>query len=153
MGYSVSVHRVTAQPLAAARDRMSARQIPDRFRHSLGKVWDYLRAHPRLRTDGHNVFLYRHDMDLSGAMTIDFGVQVARAFEAEGDVRCVMTPAGEVASTIHVGVYDGLRGAHDAIQGWIAASGRREGGWSWEIYGDWNDDPQKLETQVLYLLR
>ena len=24
---------------------------------------------------------------------------------------------------------------------------------SWEIYGDWNDDPTKLETLVLYLLR
>jgi effector-binding domain-containing protein len=153
MGYSVSVHRVTAQPLAAARDRMSASQIPNRFRHSVDKVWDYLRAHPDLRTDGHNVFLYRHDMDSRGAMTIDFGVQIAQTFEAEGDVRCVMTPAGEVASTIHVGAYDGLKVAHDAVHRWIAASGRRDGGWSWEIYGDWNDDPQKLETQVLYLLR
>jgi effector-binding domain-containing protein len=152
MGYAVSVHRVTAQPLAAARDRMPAREIPSRFRHSLDKVWDYLRAHPGLRTDGHNVFLYRHDMNAAGAMTIDFGVQVTRAFEADGDVRCVMTPEGEVASTVHVGAYDGLKRAHDAVHAWIGANDRRVGGWSWEIYGDWNDDPLKLETQVLYLL-
>ena len=24
---------------------------------------------------------------------------------------------------------------------------------SWEIYGDWSDDPSKLETTVAYLLR
>ena len=24
---------------------------------------------------------------------------------------------------------------------------------SWEFYGDWNADPQRLETQVFYLLR
>jgi hypothetical protein len=24
---------------------------------------------------------------------------------------------------------------------------------SWEIYGDWTDDPSKLETTVVYLLR
>jgi hypothetical protein len=32
---------------------------------------------------------------------------------------------------------------------WIADNGRQMGGWSWEIYGDWNNDPNKLETQVL----
>ncbi len=153
MEYAVTVHHATAQPLAAVRDRMSARDIPGRFRLSLDKVWAYLRAHPGLRTDGHNVFLYRHDMDSAGAMTIDFGVEVARAFEGEGDIRCVMTPEGEVASTIHVGAYAGLKRAHEAVHAWIGDSGRSVGGWSWEIYGDWNDDPQKLETQVLYLLR
>lgn len=153
MAYTVSVHRVSAQPLAAARDRVAARDIPGRFKHSLDKVWQYLGAHPGLRSDGHNVFLYRHDMDSDGAMTIDFGVQVTREFEADGDVRCVMTPEGEVASTVHVGPYSGMKGAHEAVHAWIATNGRRMGGWSWEIYGDWNDDPQKLETQILYLLQ
>ena len=67
MEYAISVHRVTAQPLAAVRDRMAARDIASRFRNSLDKVWQYLGAHPGLRTDGHNVFLYRHDMDSAGA--------------------------------------------------------------------------------------
>jgi hypothetical protein len=152
MGYDVSVRRVTAQPLAAVRDRMAASEIPGRFKLSLDKAWQYLGAHPGLRSDGHNVFLYRHDMDAAGAMTIDFGVQVTRAFETDGDVRCVMTPDGEAASTVHIGAYQGLKAAHEALHGWIAANGRRVGGWSWEIYGDWNEDPRKLETEVLYLL-
>ena len=155
MTYTVTVERVAAQPLAAVRDRMPARDIPGRFRHSLDKVWLYLRAHPGLWTGGHNVFLYRQDMDATGAMTIDFGVQVTRTFEekGEGDVRCVMTPEGEVASTVHVGAYAGLKAAHEAVHAWVAANGRRVGDWSWEIYGDWNDDPRKLSTQILYLLR
>jgi effector-binding domain-containing protein len=153
MGYAVRVSYVAAQPLAAARDRMPAWEISGRFRRSLDRVWEYLRAHPGLRTDGHNVFLYRHDMDAAGAMTIDFGVQVSRPFEADGDVRCVMTPAGEVASAVHVGAYDGLKKAHDALQAWIAANERQVGDWSWEIYGNWNDDPLKLQTEVVYLLR
>ena len=153
MGYAIRVSNVTAQPLAAARDRMPAREIPGRFRRSLDRVWEYLRAHPGLRTDGHNVFLYRHDMDVAGAMTIDFGVQVSRPFEADGDVRCVTTPGGEVVSTVHVGAYDGLKKAHEALHAWIAANDRQMGDWSWEIYGDWNDDPLKLQTEVVYLLR
>ena len=152
MAYVVSTHHATATPIAAVRDRMPAREIPGRFRLSLDKVWAHLRAHPGLWTTGHNLFLYRHDMDAQGAMTIDFGVEVVRPFEGEGDVRCVMTPEGEVASTVHVGPYRELRGAHEAIHAWVAANGRRVGEWSWEIYGAWNDDPAKLKTQVVHLL-
>jgi DNA gyrase inhibitor GyrI len=85
-------------------------------------------------------------------MDIDFGVQVVRPFDGEGEVICTETPAGEVAMTTHVGSYDKLGGAHEAIHSWGAANHRIFGGYSWEIYGDWNDDETKLETQVVYLL-
>ncbi len=57
-----------------------------------------------------------------------------------------------MASTVHTGPYDGLRGAHDAIHAWCAANHRRISNASWEIYGDWTDDPSKLETTIRYLL-
>lgn len=85
-------------------------------------------------------------------MDIDFGVQVIRPFEGEGEVICTKTPAGEVAMTTHVGSYDELAAAYDAIHSWRAATGRAFGGSSWEIYGDWTNDATKLETQVVYLL-
>ena len=86
-------------------------------------------------------------------MDVDFGVQVVQSFRDEGEVICTQTPAGEVAMTTHIGGYDKLADAHNAIQSWRAATGRAFGGCSWEIYGDWTDDTSKLETQVVYLLR
>lgn len=153
MAYFVTVKRVEARPLAAARARMAAQDIPAHFRQSLDKVWKFLARYPEFDRGGHNVFLYRHDMDETGVMTIDFGVEVTRRFGTGGDVSCVLTPAGEAASTIHRGPYAGLRAGHDAVQAWMRANGREDGGFSWEVYGDWNDDPQKLETEILYLLR
>jgi effector-binding domain-containing protein len=85
-------------------------------------------------------------------MDVDFGVQVIRPFEVEGEVICTETPAGEVVMTTHIGSYAGLKAAHDAVLSWRAASGRTFAGYSWEIYGDWTDDEAKLETQVVYLL-
>ena len=85
-------------------------------------------------------------------MNIDFGVQVVRPFEPEGDVRCTETPTGEVARTVHVGPYDLLGDAHNAIHAWCAATNRKIAQASWEIYGDWNDDPGLLETTIKYLL-
>ena len=85
-------------------------------------------------------------------MDIDFGVQVVRRFAGEGEVICTETPAGEVVMTTHVGSYDKLGAAHDAIHSWRAANGRTFAGYSWEIYGDWSDDPTRLETEIIYLL-
>jgi effector-binding domain-containing protein len=85
-------------------------------------------------------------------MVVDFGVQVIRPFQDEGEVVFKETPAGEVAITTHIGGYDKLAAAHQAIHSWRAATGRRFAACSWEIYGDWTDDEAKLETQVVYLL-
>jgi effector-binding domain-containing protein len=85
-------------------------------------------------------------------MDVDFGVEVIRAFDREGEVAPAEAPAGEVATAVHVGPYDQLRRTHDAIHAWRAATGRNFAGTSWEIYGDWSDDPSKLQTTVCYLL-
>ena len=43
--------------------------------------------------------------------------------------------------------------AYAAVREWCVASGRELTGTSWEIYGDWTDDPTKLETRIVHLLR
>ncbi len=85
-------------------------------------------------------------------MDIDFGVQVTRTFAKEGEVSATETPAGKVATALHLGPYERLGETHDAIHAWAAASKMTFAGKSWEIYGDWSDDPAKLETRVEYLL-
>ena len=80
-------------------------------------------------------------------------MRTAVAFrEGAGEVIATETPAGEVAASMHVGPYDKLGGAHDAVHAWRAASGRSFGGCSWEIYGDWHNDPAKLQTTVHMLI-
>jgi effector-binding domain-containing protein len=152
MPQPVMIQTVAARPIAAVRRRAPIRDIAKTWKPALDQVWEFLRRHDGLRTDGHNVFLYHHPRS-GDAMDIDFGVQVVRSFEGEGDVRCAETPAGETASAVHVGPYDQLRQTHEAVHAWAAAHSRAFAGQSWEIYGDWNDDPSKLETQVVYLLR
>jgi effector-binding domain-containing protein len=85
-------------------------------------------------------------------MDVDFGVEVARAFESCGEVCATETPAGMAAVATHVGAYDRMKETHDAIHAWRAANNRAFAGKSWEIYGDWSDHPSKLETTIMYLL-
>jgi effector-binding domain-containing protein len=152
MNYQVVTKTVSSQPLAAVQRRAFIRDIGRVWKPALDLVWEFLRRDEGLRADGHNCFLYHHPARRDEAMDIDFGVQVVRPFEGEGEITCTETPAGEVVMTTHLGSYDKLKAAHDAIHSWRAATGRAFAGYSWEIYGDWTDDEEKLETQVVYLL-
>jgi effector-binding domain-containing protein len=148
----VSVQTVQARKLAAVRRRVKIGSVGAAWKPALDQVWAFLRTHAGLRTDGHNVFLYHHPASRDQPMDVDFGVEVVRAFEPEGEVVSTETPAGEIAVAVHVGPYAQLHRAHDAIHAWRARTGRAFAGASWEVYGDWSDDPGKLETTICYLL-
>jgi effector-binding domain-containing protein len=149
---NVTIQTVPARKLAAVRRNVKIDSVGTVWRPALDEVWTFLRAHAGLHTDGHNVFVYHHPASRDAPMDVDFGVEVIRAFEREGDVFPAETPAGEVATALHVGGYDQLRRTHDAIHAWRTRQRRSFAGTSWEIYGDWSDDPSKLETTVCYLL-
>jgi effector-binding domain-containing protein len=149
----VTIERLEPRILAAVRRTAAPREVPRVFRPALDLVWAFLARHADLRADGHNVFLYHHVAEPMTGMPIDFGVEVARRFDPEGDVRCVETPAGEAAVLRHVGAYSGLAQAHAELHSWCAANGKAIGASSLEVYGDWSDDPAKLETTIQYLLR
>jgi effector-binding domain-containing protein len=153
MSFTVSVRSVASMKLAAVRRQVAIGGVGAAWRPALDKVWDFLRTKPGLRTDGHNVFLYHHPVRRDMPMDVDFGVEVVGAFEPEGEVHAVETPAGEAAVGVHVGSYVRMKETHDAIHAWRAANSRAFAGKSWEIYGDWSDDPAKLETTIVYLLK
>ena len=150
---AIDVHLDVVEPrrLAAVRVQVPAGGVAAMWRPALDQVWSFLRSQPGLRTDGHNVFLYHHAAG-GGPMNVDFGVEVTRSFTPAGNVHETATPSGEAAIAIHRGGYDQLHAAHRAIQQWAKSHHRTFAGSSWEIYGDWSDDPSKLETTVVYLL-
>jgi effector-binding domain-containing protein len=151
MKYEVVVEAAQAELVAAVRAKVPISAIAQSWKPALDQVWAFLKENGGLRP-GHNLFLYHHPEHRDEPMNIDFGVQVAQPFEHVGDVRCVETPAGEVARTVHIGPYERLGDAHHAIHAWCAANKRNIARASWEIYGDWNSDPDQLETTVKYLL-
>ena len=46
-----------------------------------------------------------------------------------------------------------MDGAYAALTQWCADSKRRTAGVSWEVYGDWEDDPAKRRTDIYFLLQ
>ena len=113
------VQTMTAKPdlIAAVRARARIADIAHTWKPSLDQVWAFLKANPTLKP-GHNLFLYHHGERREAPTDIDFGVQVPERFETQGNVQCVTTPTGTIAFTRHIGPYDRLSAAHDAIHAW-----------------------------------
>jgi len=149
MSHSVQVTTVVEQTLAAARQRTTLARVSADIQRLLKAPWDFIGMNPDLRRDGHNVAVYRNE---GAEVSVEVGVQVVRKFEPTDLVVCSRTPQGTVATTTHVGPYSELGAAHRAVQTWCKDNRRSLAGISWEIYGDWDDDPTKLRTDVLYLL-
>jgi effector-binding domain-containing protein len=152
MPTGVSIEVVPSRILAAVHRSIRIDQIASAWRPALDQVWAFLQQHPGLRTYGHNIFLYHHPENMQSPMDVDFGVQVTRPFERTGEVFSAETPAGKVATALHVGPYQRLADTHNAIHTWASANKISFAGKSWEIYGDWTADASKLETRVEYLL-
>ena len=139
MAYDVTIERTTECLTAVVKAKTTWLEFPTLWPTLLDDVWAFLGSAPSLRTDGHNVMLYRNGLrDLEVA--VEVGVQVTQSFEAAGRVVPSSLPAGEAAVTIHVGRPSEIGAAHDAVRAWCSTQRREVTGVRWEIYGD--PDPQ-----------
>jgi len=146
MVYQVELTTVAESPTAVVAATTTWALFPTLWKGMLDEVWAFLRGSD-LRTDGHNVMLYKDDVP-----NVEIGVQVTGTFVPAGRVVPSRLPGGPVARTIHRGPYNLLGEPHRAIREWCAEHGLVLEGPRWEIYGDWREDPAELETEVCYLL-
>jgi hypothetical protein len=149
----VTVEIVQHRKLAAVRREVALGGVAAAWGPAVGKVWDFLRSQPGLRTAGHNIFLYHPPQRPGEPLRCDFGVEVTRGFERAGEVYETETPAGEAAVAVHRGPYSRMNDAYVAIERWMAANGRESAGQVWEIYGDPTPDSSETETTIVHLLK
>jgi effector-binding domain-containing protein len=149
MSYEVDTVEVAPVPYAHIKRRGRLNQIGEFAMAVLDTVWATVRE-AGLVTN-HNVFTYRA---VGGdQFDMEFGVQVAEGSELPpGDVSIGITPSGRALHTLHVGTYDKLGEAFDAVYAYAAHESIDVGTPGWEVYGDWTDDASRLETDVYVML-
>ena len=148
MSYEIQIRQEPPQLIAAVRCDVKPGELSQVVPRLCGEVWEFLRPRRDLLQPRRHVAVY-----LDGAITLECGAEVGQRFEGNGRILCSATPGGRVATTRHVGDYARLGDAHAAIREWCAARDCAFAGPNWEIYGHWNDDPDKVYTDVCYLLR
>jgi effector-binding domain-containing protein len=146
---TIHLQRLDSIPLAVVRRQAQPADLPRLVPQCCGLVWNVVRA--QRAPAGRHVAIY-----WDGTIRVEVGVELQGSFTDDGEVVRSATPAGLVAFATHLGPYQGLRAAHDAVKTWCRASGHRLAGPSWEIYGhwlpEWNKNPSQIRTDVFWLL-
>jgi effector-binding domain-containing protein len=151
MEYDVRLEQLGSRPLAVVRRRASLQELAKVVPDACGLVWNVVRAQ-KLTGAGRHVALFWDDK-----INLEVGVELETPFAGHGEVIGSATPAGAIATLTHLGPYERLHEAHQAVRQWCANHGYKLAGPNWEIYGhwtdEWNTDPAKIRTDVFYLLK
>jgi len=146
---NVQLQHLPSIPLAVVKRQAHQSDLPRLVPQCCGLVWNVVRA--QRVPAGRHVAIY-----WDGAIRTEIGVELQAPFAEDGDVVRSATPAGLIACAMHLGPYQGLRAAHDAVKTFCRANGHRLAGPSWEIYGhwmpEWDKNPSQIRTDVFWLV-
>ena len=150
MDYNVKLEQSTGRPVAVVRCKAELSELSKVVPAACGTVWEAVRD-KKITGAGRNLAIYLDD-----EINLEVGVELGTPLVAKGVITSSTIPAGPVATAVHVGPYNLLAEAHQAIRQWCDNHGFKRAGPNWEIYGhwesDWNTHPEKIRTEVFYLL-
>lgn len=99
---------------------------------------------------GHNFILYSNETKEGGTLLV--GVLDRQPGGADPDVKAAHVPGGRVITATHWGDYGQMRNTYDVLHAEVKAKALRRTWMSLEVYGDWDNDPSKVRTDLhLYL--
>lgn len=151
MSYEIIEDTAPARYLAVKRFSASPDQMGARISAAFGEVFGYLGRH-RIAPLGPPVGCYEMG---SGKFVVRAGTAVDVPISAEGDVEPYYLPETEVLSTVHVGPYDELPKAYDALEARARELGRElDPTLMWEEYLSGPEVPaDQMRTVVHWPLR
>lgn len=163
MDYEVFIKEVPQEHLASVRGVYPIDRLPEVMPREFSRIMAALRAEG-VQPAGGALAIYHgwtdDTVDVEIAFTIKgvFFPQNVRSgaeLHAQGGVQASMVRGGRVVFTKHVGRYDEIAAAYDAIQSYAKANGFDLAGTMWEKYltgsGD-VPDPSKHVTEIYWPL-
>jgi effector-binding domain-containing protein len=130
MTYDITEETDPPRHLAVVRFSATPEQIPDRMAAAFGTVFGYL-ARNGVTPSGPPIGCYDTGSD---TFVVRAGCMVDDPIEPDGDVERYDLPGGDALSTVHVGPYDDLEHAYEALQARAGALGRELSPVMWEEY-------------------
>ena len=136
--------------LALTEAELSRSEVSGRIRGMFDITYSWLRT-ADVRQVGHNYALYDECTDHT--LRVRVGFPVAGPFRETDLVKGIELAPGRVARATHIGPYGLLHLTYRVLTDWCLRERLPLSSESWEIYGDWSDDPSKLKTDLYLRLR
>ena len=145
--YAVELQELAPQPTAVIRFQIPPDQISGKLAEVLPAVYAFLAEHG---IEPGTPFSRYHSFS-ADEIDMEAGAPVPEPITGSGDIIAGELPGGTVATTWHVGPYDQLAAAHNALSGWFAEQKKTPNGGPWETYvtdPGQEPDPSRWKTQV-----
>lgn len=144
------IERQSTQPTMCVRTHAPASRLPELLAQAFGDIMTAVAAQGAA-VSGTPYVAYRNmnmeDLDL------EIGFPVSKALAARGRVEPGELPAGDWASTMHIGPYSDVGPAWNELQGYIRAQGRATAPVGYEFYFDGPETPpERIRTRVAFPL-
>ncbi len=137
--YTVHNEVVTDQPTAVTIATLSVDEIGGWLASAYDAVAGVIAARHAGPAGPPFARFHRHE---DGEFTVEAGFPVTTEIEAVGQVQPGELAGGMVATTIHLGPYEAMEPAYEAVLTWIAEHGCEPAGDAWEVYfSDPAEDP------------
>jgi effector-binding domain-containing protein len=147
MTYDVTVQQQPEQRAAVHRG-----QVPeDGIAEFMGRAFGAVLAAVGGESGVAGMPFARYDVTPDG-FTVEAGFPVAGEVPPGGDVEMITLAGGDVATLMHVGRYEDLAGAYEALETWLQDHGYVPTGQPWESYLD-GPDVERPRTIVSWPCR
>ena len=152
MSYECELVERPLQPTLYIRTRTTVQELPQRLGQAYGAIAQYLAELGETPAGPPYAGYYNMDMQ---DLDVEMGMPVSRALAGKGEIKAGQLPMGQAATTVHVGPYDAIEPAYNALMGWMAEQGHQGAGVAYELY--LNDPaqtpPDQLRTQIIFPLK
>ena len=152
MSYTCEITELPLQQIILVRVRTPVAGLPQHLGRIYAAVFQYL-AEQGVPPAG-EPFAAFYNMDMQD-LDVEIGVGVQRALPAKDDVQPGIIPAGRFVSTEHVGPYDAVAPAYDALAAFAEAQGVEPTGVAYEYYlNDPSQEPyEEPRTRIVFPVR
>lgn len=157
--YDIRIQEVEPYPVAAIGMVIPWGQFSEVLGPTFGEIATHLAGTGAAMT-GAPLVLY-HGMDVTttgeeGEVELEIAIPVATPIVESDRVKNRMVPGGMAACTTHLGPYEEITTAYQAIQGWLQEFGHESTGMCWEVYmtdPDETPDPAEYQTDIYWLIK
>lgn len=142
MEYQIKIEDIGAQRVAAVVEKVPISEVGAFIGEAFRLVMAALKEQ-QLAPSGPPFARYQM---LGDTFEVTAGFPTEGRVEATGRVVSAELPGGSVATTAHIGAYDHVNLAYDAIMAWLPTQGMQASGDTWEVY---LDGPEVAEPRTI----
>ncbi len=148
MGYEIRIKKLQRQDTAVVHASCGLEEIGEVLSGIFSEVMAHILASGVQPAGG----AFGRYEPVQAGFRVEAGFTVTAPVVAAGRVEPGELPGGEAATCLHVGPYEGVAEAYEAVESWMREQGREASGPAWEVYLT-GPEAQPPQTEVFFPLR